>query len=381
MADEVAEKPEKPRIRAEDNRWYWLATLYGVPDRSDEGLQARNRVAWNRCMAPKLTGEAREHLMKTNRAVAGELAQSQDQQQEVEAALLQRSDGRSAGVAELVQSEIDFSRVEFERLPFAGMIFPDVRFDSATFSGDADFAFATFSGDADFTGATFSGDAGFAFATFSGYASFAGATFSGSYADFDSATFSGNVRFDSATFSGSYADFDSATFSGNAGFINVEMKAPTSFQRAKFFAPPEFFGAKLHEGTVWRDVVWPKLPKDAEQAGLFVDAYERLKLEMDRLKKQGDELDFFARELQCRRVRLGFWRGLPIEAYGFPERLLGRSYMSVRSPFSRRRCSLEPFASRHTSSAFGSRSSRTSATRESPSASAMPARLACSSGA
>jgi hypothetical protein len=28
------------------------------------------------------------------------------------------------------------------------------------------------------------------------------------------------------------------------------------------------------------------------------------------------ELDFFARELQCRRLILGFWRGLPIALYG-----------------------------------------------------------------
>ena len=94
------------------------------------------------------------------------------------------------------------------------------------------------------------------------------------------------------------------------------MKGETSFQAAKFSKPPAFFGAKLHEGTVWRDVVWPDPPSDSADAGPFVDAYERLKLEMDRLKKHGDELDFFARELQCRRVLLGFWRGLPLALYG-----------------------------------------------------------------
>src|SRR5437764_12915356 len=39
----------------------------------------------------------------------------------------------------------------------------------------------------------------------------------------------------------------------------------------------------------------------------FIYAYERLKLEMDRLKKHEDELDFFARELQCRRILHGDW--------------------------------------------------------------------------
>jgi hypothetical protein len=37
---------------------------------------------------------------------------------------------------------------------------------------------------------------------------------------------------------------------------------------------------------------------------------------MDRLKKHEDELDFFARELECRRVLQGTWGGLPIAIYG-----------------------------------------------------------------
>lgn len=68
-----------------------------------------------------------------------------------------------------------------------------------------------------------------------------------------------------------------------------------------------------------------KAPKDADLAQEFVDAYERLKLEMDKLKKHGDELDFFALEQQCRRVVLGRWRGLPIAIYGFLSDY-GRSY-------------------------------------------------------
>jgi len=77
------------------------------------------------------------------------------------------------------------------------------------------------------------------------------------------------------------------------------MKAETSFEGATFkTVPPKFFGAKLHEGTVWRGIQWPRAPKEAREAGRFVDAYERLKLEMDRLKKHEDELDFFAREME-----------------------------------------------------------------------------------
>jgi|GEM_PF-3975037 len=59
----------------------------------------------------------------------------------------------------------------------------------------------------------------------------------------------------------------------------------------------------------------------------FIDAYACLKLEMDRLKKHEDELDFFALELQSRRVRLGRWGwGLPIWLYGLLSDF-GRSYL------------------------------------------------------
>jgi hypothetical protein len=37
-----------PKIKAEDNPWYLLATLYGVPKEHDEELKSRNRIAWNR---------------------------------------------------------------------------------------------------------------------------------------------------------------------------------------------------------------------------------------------------------------------------------------------------------------------------------------------
>jgi hypothetical protein len=49
-------------------------------------------------------------------------------------------------------------------------------------------------------------------------------------------------------------------------------------------------------------------------------------MEMDRLKKHSDELDFFAMEQQCRRVADGFWKGLPIAVYGFVSDY-GRSYI------------------------------------------------------
>src|SRR5580704_11268144 len=127
-------------------------------------------------------------------------------------------------------------------------------------------------------------------------------------AEFRRAIFSQIASFDDVVFS-DLAQFDDAAFGSSISFVNAEMKGRTSFEGATFSSePPSFFGAKLHEGTVWRQVSWPPPPKDTTAAGQFADAYERLKLEMDRLKKHDDELDFFALELQSRRVLHGDWK-------------------------------------------------------------------------
>jgi hypothetical protein len=42
------------KIKAEDNPWYLLATLYGVPTAGDDKLKAKNRIAWNRYFAANL---------------------------------------------------------------------------------------------------------------------------------------------------------------------------------------------------------------------------------------------------------------------------------------------------------------------------------------
>ncbi len=172
--------------------------------------------------------------------------------------------------------------------------------------------------------ATFSGIVSFASVTFSGKAQFNGATFT--WVKFDGrATFEKDVFFDGASFRGE-TDFKNAIFAAQSTFVNAKMKYDTSFEGATFKeAPPHFFGAKLHQGTVWRGIKpWP-LPKDEKDAGAFIDAYACLKLEMDRLKKHEDELDFFALELQSRRVLLGRWWGLPICLYGVLSDY-GRSY-------------------------------------------------------
>src|SRR5262249_49133098 len=79
-----------------------------------------------------------------------------------------------------------------------------------------------------------------------------------------------------------------------------------------------FDGTKLHEGTTWFGVTWPRSPR-AVDAILTVRGYERLKLEMDKLKKHEDELTFFVLEMKARRVLAGKWstlHGMAIGLYG-----------------------------------------------------------------
>jgi hypothetical protein len=264
------ENPSKPKRKARDNPWYRLATLYGEPDPHDPLFQEKllkNRMTWNRWVASLISEEQRAALIDTKRFSAEELTPLSDKDaQDVLSRL---------GVKSL-DGNIDFSYTECDsHFIVDGFLFPNANFRNATFSGYADFVSATFSGYADFRNATFSADADFLNATFSGDAAFGNVTFSG-YAYFRNATFSGYADFLNATFSG-YTDFGNATFSGYADFGNAEMKAATSFNDVKFTEPPRFFNAKLHEGTTWHGVDWPKTPKDdASRARAFCDAYERL---------------------------------------------------------------------------------------------------------
>jgi Pentapeptide repeats (9 copies) len=202
----------------------------------------------------------------------------------------------------------DSSKVSIEKADFA----------STTFAEEASFAGATFTAGADFAGATFTKKADFAGATFTERASFAGATFT-ERAIFAGATFTQWVIFAGATFA-ERASFEGAIFETGANFVNSKMKSETKFDGASFRRiPPLFDGTKLHEGTTWFGVTWPRSPRTVNAAILTVRAYERLKLEMDKLKKHEDELNFFALELKARHVLAGKWstsHGMAIGLYG-----------------------------------------------------------------
>ncbi len=57
----------------------------------------------------------------------------------------------------------------------------------------------------------------------------------------------------------------------------------------------------MHEATEWHGVTWPKPSKNKFDAQQQVYRYERLKQEMERLKKHEDEQKVFRMELRARR--------------------------------------------------------------------------------
>ncbi|MGC2223987.1 MAG: pentapeptide repeat-containing protein [Methylocella sp.] len=264
----------------------------------------------------------RARLIEKKRAPAEELTPfSSDELRVIEQALAKRRGSmnfilpENAGAADFSDVQFDhatfFSGYVFDISTFSNATFYYAEFDGATFVSWADFQFATFSGHADFKGTTFCDPAIFEGATFAFSVEFDGATFV-SWAGFDGTTFSSHDSHVGFIFPQSFAG---ARFQESSSFVNAEVQGPPSFEGAIFETePPQFFAAKLHQETVWRGVDWPK-PKDAKTAGTFLDAYACLKLEMDRLKKYEEELDFFALELQSRRALLG-WRGWPIWLYG-----------------------------------------------------------------
>jgi Pentapeptide repeats (9 copies) len=237
-----------PKMNAEDNLWYLLATLYGVPGMGDDELRKKNRIAWNRYYSANLDEETRTKLIEAKRRPAEELAPySPDELQEVRRAFTERWNPSAKKLTLMgfpgSNALIDFSDVGCEQNAlFEGYLFGGCSsFRGATFSGAAIFSSATFSGAANFDGSAFSGGAIFYGATFSGGASFRGATFSGE-AFFGSATFSLVAIFERATFCCS-AIFDGAAFPGVAFFGRTTISGGASFGGATFSALADFNGA------------------------------------------------------------------------------------------------------------------------------------------
>jgi len=120
-------------------------------------------------------------------------------------------------------------------------------------------------------------------------------------ANFNGAAFADFANFIGATFTA--ALHLPMRFRGIRQLRQYEDGIHDSFAGTTFEHASKFFGAELHQNTVWRGVKCT-YPQNKGEAGRYIDAYACLKLEMDRLKKHEDELDFFAFELQSRRVLL-----------------------------------------------------------------------------
>jgi hypothetical protein len=306
------DKSETRIRRADDNLWFCLATLYGEEEAGSPvnyELRDKNRSAWNRWIAGALGDLQRAELLAKGFPESELKPLSPDEKSAFYSAFA----ARIGGLPPEPEHGVDFSHTHFNRkVVFDGFLFaPFLKARSARFSGDADFAEATFVGKADFEDATFSDFADFDGATFFDFADFSGATFSTSTI-FESTTFSDNAYFVGATFA-NYVSFSAATFSGQTtfceatfsyrvSFIDAKWAAITTFENADFKEfVPDFRGATMHEATEWHGVSWPKPPRSKVDAQTQIYAYERLRLEMERLKKHDDEQTFFRKELRARR--------------------------------------------------------------------------------
>src|SRR3954464_9871741 len=106
---------KKPRLKPTENPWYLLATLYGQPTRDDTKLETRNRVAWNRYMASKLSEESRATLIAQGRHPAEELMPLSEQDlRAIETIFTARNSPEVINtLSGLEPKEIDFSDLEF----------------------------------------------------------------------------------------------------------------------------------------------------------------------------------------------------------------------------------------------------------------------------
>ncbi len=334
---------------ADQNPWYCLATLYGeYLGNFDPVLQKRNREAWNKWASISLDLGTRKRLKKEHSYKDFELAAPEgDQLREIIQNFYHRIGNDKTKLPDF-SHPIDISNIVTGNImSFSRYIFPShcdfsysafyngAKFEGAVFLESVSFFYTKFSHHisfyrttfeeqaifegarfptADFEKAVFSSSSDFKDATFD-RGLFAHTIFTGT-AGFKRAKFSELATFSGATIAGG-ATYHSATFSGSSLFMNTQFRTPTVFSDASFeFEPPQFFGASLHEGTSWLDVKWPPPPEEREQADLFVRTYERLKLEMARLNKIEDELDFLARELECKAIRDGGGKAALIRAYG-----------------------------------------------------------------
>ncbi len=91
--------------------------------------------------------------------------------------------------------------------------------------------------------------------------------------------------------------FRGCVFSDYANFKNRRFRNTADFEGAEFQVAPLFHGSELHQHTVFTDVRFDILSKDAESA------YRALKLAMNKHHAHAEEMMFFRLEMQARRYK------------------------------------------------------------------------------
>jgi hypothetical protein len=103
----------KPKRKAKDNPWYRLATFHGEPAAPDDEVAAKNRVTWNRWMAPRIPDDLRAALLEKGHTLKELEPLPEDKFQKI---------GSQLGIS--AEALIDFSDTEFEALFANGLNFP-----------------------------------------------------------------------------------------------------------------------------------------------------------------------------------------------------------------------------------------------------------------
>jgi len=330
------DRDDRPLTPAEDNPWYKLATLAGEQRKGqfDEDLHTQNRDLWNYWAINSLFSASRQNL--ASKKMINEAEITEINIDKFHSYLVLR------GIENLppkIQT-IDFSNTEFKsKIRFDGFVFPDsVDFSGAHFNSGLSITRAKFLHYTKFIECIFREHISFIESDFFRVIDFSYSLFD-CISDFEKVKFHDLTRFEEAIFkedtyfldiysynkidfsrklSQKWLSFDQAVFERLSVFLDSKFEGSTSFLDSHFKnVVPIFFGATLHEGIDFHGVRWPAVSTEPEEARQQARAYERLKLEMDRLNRHGEELDFFARELEAKSRVPPLGLSLGIRAYGF----------------------------------------------------------------
>jgi hypothetical protein len=259
---------------AEKNLWYVLATVFGDhADGYDRDIHEKNRRIWNGWACGGLGPEECKDLSIKSGIPVEELQPLDVSEIEMLNAAFKKRLGNDAEVPD-PEDDIDFSATHL-RNPF--------RFPKYVFTRHANFDSASFTGYADFESATFT-----------------------RHANFESATFTGFTTFRSATFT-RHANFESATFTGITDFQDGKFLAATDFTDAEFTtASPRFHNCDMHQDTEFtlETSNWPDATE--KNAVREKSAHTRLRQIMVELHKP-DDTHFFHRMEMRAKAHIGPW--------------------------------------------------------------------------